>query len=210
MADKESTVAEQVFKNMQTEDEADLSVADHEFATPSALALGGATTAAQRGFFLTQRILVLGAICVVLLSVFDTYSNQPDALPAIEQQPFDAVQTFGVADGISLAASIDRFDERRIFGPPPVVDAQDTPEVSPIRGWRAEVREYWDLKGSSQVSGVADEFVLEAIVFDSRAQRLQFLRAGMVIQISEHEVDVTRVEPDRVELRRGDEVFVLD
>jgi len=163
-----------------------------------------------KGFALTQRLFVLAAIIVVLISVYDSYSNQPHSQPALAQQSFDALHVQTVPSQTSLSDAINLYEQRRIIGPPPPVDRTETNEVATVRGWRAEVREYWELKGSSVIHGVQNDGILEAIVFDNRAERLQFFRAGQTVEIAGADVDISRVDPDRVELRLGDEVFVLD
>ena len=163
-----------------------------------------------RAYRLSQRLLVVGGTCVALFSVYETYSNQPAVEPLLRQLPFDAVQAPVVPGDVSLAETIDRYERRRIFGPPPPDEPPPEDGTRVVRGWRAEVRENWALKGTSAIPGTSSDGILEAIVFDNRTQGLQFLRVGQIVQISEQDVEIVRIGADRVELRREDEVLVLD
>ncbi len=210
MADIDPSVAEQALKSARPETDKESSVAGQGSVEVFSLSQGHGDVVAQKGFVLTQRILVLVAICVVLFSVFDTYSNQPDRMSASVQQPFDSISARVSPETMPLSRTVDLFVTRRIFGPPPVEEVVEVEAVVPVRGWRAELRDHWSLMGTSEVVGATDDLILEAIVQDGRAQRLQFLRAGEKVRVVEHEVEITRVDQDRVEFRHGDEVFVLD
>jgi len=163
-----------------------------------------------QGYRLSQRLFVLAGLVLSLFSVYETFSNQPVASPSLTPRSFDAVKVPVLADGASLAETIDMFERRRIFGPPPPDGPGSGEEPVPVRGWRTEVRENWDLKGTSVVPGNEGEQILEAIVFDKRSESLQFLRAGQRAQILDKDVQVARIDADRVELRLGEEVLVLD
>ncbi len=210
MTEKEANIAEQALKRAQPGAVSDITdSADEQGANAlppfqKSDALGGRT------FSVAQRILVLGALLIFSFSVYDTYSNQPESMPAPEPQPFDSLDTRIGPDTMPLSATIDLFETRRIFGPPPADTEPTVEEEAPVRGWRAEVRDHWRLKGSSEVPSATDDVVLEAIVFDGRAERLQFLRVGETVRIADRDVEVTRVEVDRIELRREDEILVLD
>ncbi len=210
MPEIEPSVAEKALKSAKPEIEKESAVSEHESAHVFSLYQDTGDAVARNGFFWTQRLLALGAIFIVLLSVFETYSNQPESMPAVVQEPFDAVATHDSSDIMSLRGTVDLFETRRIFGPPPVAEVIDDEELVPVRGWRAELRDHWNLMGTSEVSDAAEGVILEAIVRDGRAQSLQFLHAGAMVRIADQNVEVTRVEQDRVEFRRGDEVFVLD
>jgi hypothetical protein len=164
-----------------------------------------------QGLAITRRVFLFIAGLIVLLSVYETFSKQSASLPPVEQVSFDALQMQPMVRQFALPDAIDRMTGRRIIGVPPRdQDGGDKPPPPPERGWRAEVREHWALKGTSVFAGNVDGGGLEAIVFDNRAQRMQFLRADLVLRIADQEVRVSRVEPNLVELRSGDEVLILN
>ncbi|MFU8779611.1 MAG: hypothetical protein ACNA71_01135 [Kiritimatiellia bacterium] len=181
---------------------------DADASSGRALFAGNMEVFSSKGFAISKQLLVVGALVLVFLSVYDTFSEQPDPLPAVIQQEFDAVAARAVVPGTALSQTIDMFDDRRIFGPPPPASPDQVPPV--VHGWRTAVRESWELKGISQNPGAEGDASLEAIVFDSRSQRLQFLRVGESIRISDADVVISRIHQDRIELRRGDEVLILD
>ena len=180
----------------------DTSFADHQEAVEP--------LRAGRGVRVARRLFCLAALLLLLLSVYESYSSLPTPSAVLPQREFD-LPTFMVGQPtIPLNEAIDRFERRRVFGQPPPVSQPGGEEAVPVRGWRAEVREQWDLLGTSLVGEDADRAVLEAIVMDNRSRRMQFLREGETVRIVEQEVVVTLVEADRVELRRGDEILIVD
>lgn len=161
----------------------------------------------SRGFRISRDLFVFLAIGLFGFSIYEAYSNQLIREGDLAQLPFDSVQKPVLAERMSLSESIELFDKRRIFGEP----SSDAPKPGPtIRGWRAELRQHWVLKGTSAISDLSEEDGYEAIVFDNRSKRLQFLRSGQTVNIADQDVEVVRVDAQRVELRRGEEVYVLD
>ncbi len=156
-----------------------------------------------------SRLLIVGAVLLLLLGGYETYSSIPGEVPAFSARPFDAVSVDAMPDGIALNEAVDRFARRRVFGVPPPQDPPNGPDVPAARGWRAYVRDHMDLMGTSAVEEEGRS-LLEAIMMDKKAGRMQFLREGMAFRIEDQEVTVVRVSENQVELRRGEEVLVVD
>ena len=213
MAEKEKTTEEMLQEVIQKGQPAATAAAEgqDDAGDLAEVVAGPALVSCRQGsaVSLVSRILVLGAILLLLLGVYETYSSIPETVPGLLPRPFDSVAFETVPDGVALSEAVDRFARRRIFGMPPPQDQSDPGPVVQTRGWRAYVRDHIDLLGTSAVEDEGST-LLEGIVMDKKAGRMQFLREGTALRIEDQEVTVIRVSENQVELRREEEVIVVD
>lgn len=156
-----------------------------------------------------SRGLVLGAVLLLLLSGYETYSSLPSEMPEWNPRRFDTGIARVDINEMPFHEAVDRFARRRIFGDPPPPGDDDTRDPTGARGWRAYVREHMVLKGISAV-GTGDARALEAIVLDAQTERLQFLQEGHQIKITGQDVTVARIGDNQLELQHDEEVLILD
>ncbi len=152
---------------------------------------------------------MLGAVLLLLLSGYETYSSLPSEMPEWNPRRFDTGIARVDINEMPFHEAVDRFARRRIFGDPPPPGDDDTRDPTGARGWRAYVREHMVLKGISAV-GTGDARALEAIVLDAQTERLQFLQEGHQIKITGQDVTVARIGDNQLELQHDEEVLILD
>ena len=147
-----------------------------------------------------NNLLVLLAVIALCFSGYEIYRNMPkpaEVFSTAELDLSDSGETLVVA---SLSDTIDMFDTKRIFGKPPEPwdPGKGRPPPEAFEGWRAYARDNLEFKGLSTVvrqkPDGGSEKVLEAIVMDTKAKRMHFLRVGSKMEIKKKDVRVDKIE----------------
>jgi len=167
-----------------------------------------------RGIVVLNRLLAAAAALFLLLAGFETYLNVPANATIYAAESIDIGPRSGTSPDVSLSDSLDMFARRRIFGlaERPVVTPGSTNTIILI-GWRAYARDNLTLMGMSDVKLMqdgGDQTVREAIVMDNKEKKMHFLRVGSTLVLAEQEVTVSNVDETTIELKKGDEVLIIE
>ncbi len=168
------------------------------------------------GLRYVNRISTIAALVFIGLSVYETYRNLPGTPVQLPPEELIVNASLTIPVTATLNDTRDMFALRRIFGQPPPVVATNTPpptKIANLIGWRAYARENFSLMGMSDIKRTEDGIELitrEAILMDNKVKRMQFLKEGQTLIISEQEVAVSRVGETFVELKHGEEALTIE
>ena len=173
---------------------------DDEDASSAAVGAEPSEVGGSRvGFRLFNIIFVLITLVALGLSGYEVYRNLPQPEEHYEPAELDLSVAGIVTNVVPMSDVLDMFADRRIFGRPPDRpgggDGGDGP--APITGWRAYVRDNFEFKGRSTVMRQRDdgrsENVLEAIIMDTKAQKMHFLSVGKKVRVLDKTVRVDKI-----------------
>jgi hypothetical protein len=156
---------------------------------------------------LINRILVFATLVAIGFSAYEIYANIPK-----EEKTFAVAELDISAEGdsslvSSLSDTLNMFDHTRITGLSTIGPSDselDEGTSDGPKGWRAYVRDNFKVLARSKVEKAGAngraETVVEAIVMDTKLQKMYFFQVGQNIIINDKSVQVDKISDKTVEL----------
>jgi len=189
-----------------------------DVAPPSPVTSGVAVVSASSLRFRVLNKALLGAAAIFLcISCLEIGANIRSPLPPVTQTALTTAETTEPNTLLAtLSDTLDIYSKKRIFGKPDpkIVPPAGSGTDTRLAGWRAYVRNNFNLLGLSQVSRRADDGteqnVREAILVDKHTSNMHFLSVGQTILIEKQTVRLGEIKDEKVTLSVGDEKVTLD
>ncbi len=156
---------------------------------------------------LINRILVVATLVAIGFSAYEIYGNIPKEEMKFATSELDVSSESDAGLVSSLSDTLNMFDKSRITGLSTIgrkgtVSGEGTSDGP--KGWRAYVRDNYKVLARSKVEKTgADgrvETVVEAIVMDTKLQKMYFFQVGQNIRINDKSVQVDKISDKTVEL----------
>ena len=156
---------------------------------------------------LINRILIFATLVAIGFSAYEIHGNIPQEEKTFAVSELDISANEDSSFVSSLSDTLNMFDKTRITGISTIGRDDPKPGEDPIdglKGWRAYVRDNFKVLARSKVekAGVDGrvETVVEAIVMDTKLQKMYFFQVGQNIMINDKSVQVDKISDKTVEL----------